>query len=147
MTGCEVIESLANDGVVIDIELMTVFEDQDGGGGRRLGVGVEVRGGSIFCFRGCCIRAGLLLIWRLGDRGDIGGRARSAAVEDGGTSLIVGIIVVGGAVVEDIRGVGYGNRIHIRIVVIRQRVGRGVLRIVVVRVGGGGRSPGGKGGA
>src|SRR5271170_1040260 len=118
---------------------MTVFEDQDGGVGGWLGVGIIFSGWSLFGLRLHRVRfGGRFVAW-----GNVGGWSVAAAIEDGGSTLIVGIIVVGGAVVKDIGGVGHGHRVHVGIVVIRQRDGAG-LRTAIVALGGGGwRLPGG----
>src|SRR5580698_834817 len=121
---------------------MTVFEDEDGGIGGWFGVGIIFSRGRLFGLRLCCVRFG----WRFVAWGNVGGWSVTPAIEDGGATLIVGIAVVGGSVVEHVRGVGHGHRVHVGIVVIRQRDGCGALRgvVVAVRAGGGGRSPGGR---
>src|SRR5580700_2835826 len=141
VTRRQIVESLIDNGVVSNLELMAIFEDEDSRIGGWLGVGIIFSLGRVFRLRLCCVRFG----WRFVAWGNVGGWSVTPAIEDGGATLIVGIAVVGGSVVEHVRGVGHWNRVHVGVVVIRQRDGCGALRTVVaaVRAGGWGRSPGG----
>src|SRR5580704_14854959 len=119
---------------------MTVFEDEDGGIGGWFGVRIIFSLGRVFRLRLCCVRLG----WRFVAWGNVGGWSVTPAIEDGGATLIVGIAVVGGSVVEHVRGVRHWNRVDVGKIIIRQRAGCGALRTVVaVGACGGRRSLGG----
>ncbi len=92
MPGGEIEEGCAYYGVVADFELMAVFEDEDGWlangfGGRWVGLNILWRSRLSGSMRG------RRSFWR-----NVGIGAGSAAVENCGASLIVGIAIVGSGV-------------------------------------------------
>ena len=78
VSGRQIKESLADDGVISDFQLVSILEYEDGWLLRRVGIGNgDIRSLSR-------VRCGNVSHWR-----DIGIGAVTAAVEDGGTALIV----------------------------------------------------------
>jgi hypothetical protein len=102
MTGANIVERLPDDDVVIDLELMTVFEDE--------------RGWDPLWFEGSflSVRVG----WAFVRRRHVGLRTPSAAVEDGRTALILGVIVIVVGGVGVIGSVGHGQTIEVGVSVI-----------------------------
>src|ERR1039458_9999628 len=121
MAGRQVVEHLADDGVVVHLELMTVFEDEGRWGLRRFGSCVGGLGS-----------VGRLVSRSVGGRRNVGIWAGAAAVEDGWSTLVVGVVVivviVSGAYID---GVGHGQCVNIG--VVGGTVG-GVVRAMFIAV-------------
>jgi hypothetical protein len=119
VSGREVKESLADDSVVSDFQLASVLEYEKGRCLRRVGS----RNGDVPSL--ARVRWGNVPYWR-----DIGIGARSSAVEDGGTALIVVIravvgVILGCAHVDGIRnrdGVDKGKAIFGTVTAVRAAV-------------------------
>src|ERR1700688_4203080 len=81
--GCQIKECLALDGVVSNVHLVTILEDQHDRFLRRIGLGIWVRSiGKL-----SRVRSGNVFY-----RGNVGSGSRSAAIENRGTALIVRIL-------------------------------------------------------
>jgi len=88
VAGCQIKEGRADDGVVSEFELAAVLKDEESRLLGRFGIGCGV---IILICSGILSGVGLRDIF---DRRNVGSGTRSATVEDGGTSLVVGVAVV-----------------------------------------------------
>jgi len=120
VTWREIEEERADDGVVSEFQLVTVFEDEQGGLSRLLG-------------RSCGhVRiAGRVRRGNRVDRRDVGVFARSATIEDGGPALVVSVIVGVGILIRSagVDGICIGNGVSIY---PRARGVAGVLMVTAV---------------
>src|SRR5579864_637111 len=100
MSGRQIKKGLAHDGVIADVELVAVFEYEHGWW--LGGLGNRVRHGALRRVRGA----------RILHRRNVGFRAATAAVEDGGATLIVGVIGIGISIAWRVRGIGHRDRVE-----------------------------------
>src|SRR5712691_2452267 len=109
-----IVKRLTDDGVVANFQSMTVFENEDGRGLRRFGSGFGAERSVVWLHRSGSHRSasvgGAWVRWR-----NVGVASRTAAVEEGGASLIIGVVVILLGVV-DIDGVGDGQRVNIWVI-------------------------------
>ena len=106
VSGSEIEQECADDGVVSQFQLVPVFEDEHSGLPRRLGRNC----GQIGLVGG--VRRGNGVDWR-----DVGLFARSATIEDGGPALVINVSVIVGVGIlirsAGVDGIGIGNSVSI----------------------------------
>src|SRR6266568_2659667 len=95
MPGRQIKKSHADDGVVSEFQFATVFEDEKGRFLRRVGIR---RGHVVIVILNNYARHGSISYWR-----DVGSCSGTASVENRGTSVVVGVAVIGVVVVDVIR--------------------------------------------